>query len=221
MISSLSRVVVTCGPSYEPIDEVRRITNQSTGKLGIQLSNRLVGEGWRVTCLKGVGALHPEPLASDVENLSFTTNDHLLAKLEALPNRNEVAAVFHAAALCDFKVRAVRNAEGHSATAAKLSSRAGELTLVLEPATKLIGQLRGLFPNARIVGWKYELEGTRDEVIAKGTRQIVENNTDLCVLNGRAYGAGFGVLHPRGDLVDLPHNDALYDWLAKWMREPD
>src|SRR5687768_4958152 len=115
MSSSLSRrVVITCGPSYEPIDEVRRITNQSTGKLGIRLSNKLAAEGWSVTCLKGVGAMHPEALAAEVEGVRFTTNDHLLERLEALPEREQVAAVFHAAALCDFKVRAVQDAAGDS-----------------------------------------------------------------------------------------------------------
>ena len=39
------KVIVTCGPSYEPIDEVRRITNFSTGELGILLANRLTRAG--------------------------------------------------------------------------------------------------------------------------------------------------------------------------------
>lgn len=218
--SPSGRVVVTCGPSYEPVDEVRRITNLSTGKLGIRLSNRLAADGWSVTCLKGVGALHPEPLAATVEHQRFTTNDRLLELLESLPDREQVAAVFHAAALCDFKVRTVQDATGASAASSKISSRAGEMTILLEPATKLITQLRRIFPKARIVGWKYELEGSRDEVIEKGTRQLRENATDLCVLNGRAYGTGFGALRPDGALTHLANYDALCDWLAAWLREP-
>jgi phosphopantothenoylcysteine synthetase/decarboxylase len=217
--SPSGRVVVTCGPSYEPIDEVRRITNQSTGKLGIRLSNRLAADGWSVACLKGVGAQHPEPLSESVERIRFTTNDHLLERLEALPERDQVAAVFHAAALCDFKVRTVQDSTGTSIGSTKISSRAGEMTLILEPATKLISHLRRIFPQARIVGWKYELEGSRDEVIAKGTRQLQENETDLCVLNGRAYGTGFGALRPDGTLTHVANYDALCDWLAAWLRE--
>ena len=52
----MTRVVVTCGPSYEPIDEVRRLTNFSTGELGILLANALSSAGYDVLCFKGVGA---------------------------------------------------------------------------------------------------------------------------------------------------------------------
>ena len=214
----LRRVVVTCGPSYEPIDEVRRITNQSTGKLGIRLSNRLAAAGFQVTCLKGVGALHPEPLFPEVELVRFTTNDHLLERMTALAEREQVAAVFHAAALCDFKVRTVQDEAGVATGTAKLSSRTGELTLILQPATKIIGHLRPLFPDARIVGWKYELEGSREEVIEKGARQLRENGSDLCVLNGRAYGSGFGALTPDGTLTQIAGYDPLCDWLCDWLR---
>ena len=41
----MSRVIVTCGPSFEPIDQVRRITNFSTGELGILLANALTSAG--------------------------------------------------------------------------------------------------------------------------------------------------------------------------------
>lgn len=214
---SKGRVVVTCGPSYEPIDEVRRITNHSTGKLGIELSNLLAARGWSVVCLKGVGATHPVPLSPGVQRLPFSTNDHLLERLAALSKDGDVVAVFQAAALCDFKPRHVTDASGADVGSAKLSSRIGELTIVLEPATKLIGHMRGLFPRAALVGWKYELVGSREDVIAKGKRQLDENKTDLCVLNGSAYGPGFGVLDLRGALTHVAGYDALCEWLAAWL----
>ena len=54
-------IVVTCGPSYEPIDAVRRITNFSTGELGIILANTLRNAGHTVTCLRGVSATSSPP----------------------------------------------------------------------------------------------------------------------------------------------------------------
>ncbi len=213
------RAVVTCGPSYEPIDRVRRITNHSTGKLGVLLSNRLARAGWQVACLKGVAATHPEPLLGSVEHIPFSTNDHLGERLRALPARAEVTAVFHAAALADFQVKEVRGATGRLLESAKISSRAGELTIVLEPAVKLLPELRALFPQARIAGWKYELDGTRDEALDAGRRQIAENGTGLCVVNGAAYGRGFGALAPDGALAELADCDALCEWLAAWAGE--
>jgi len=40
------KVIITCGPSYEPIDEVRRLTNFSTGELGVQLSDSVIRPIW-------------------------------------------------------------------------------------------------------------------------------------------------------------------------------
>ena len=71
------KVIVTCGPSYEPIDQVRRLTNFSTGELGIHLSNQLARAGFEVFCLKGSGATHPGP--GEQCHLSlFDTNDDSL-----------------------------------------------------------------------------------------------------------------------------------------------
>jgi phosphopantothenoylcysteine synthetase/decarboxylase len=204
------RVLLTCGPSYEPIDDVRRITNFSTGQLGVRLANALTHAGHAVTCFKGVGATTHERVES-ARVVPFSTNDDLLARLAAVERREEIDAFLHAAALSDFKVQ--RDGSGER----KLSSRAGSFTLTLVPAAKVIAKLRGLFPRARIVGWKYELDGTREEALAKGARQIAENATDACVVNGAAYGHGFGVLRPGEPLVALEEKAALVAWLVQWL----
>src|SRR5688572_16470633 len=154
------RVVVTCGPSYEPIDEVRRITNFSTGELGILLTNHLAKNGCEVVCFKGVGATSQERV-SGARVVPFATNEHLRGELEGLEQREKISAVFHAAALCDYRVKSVLSSAGVEVAATKIPSRVGELILTLEPATKLIEILRDLFPVSRIVGWKYDLIGSR------------------------------------------------------------
>lgn len=213
------RIIVTCGPSFEPIDQVRRITNMSTGKLGILLANRLSRSGWEVTCFKGELATCPDELIG-AERITFSTNDDLLKRLTRLPYRDEVSAIFHSAALCDFKVKQARVGADETAPAAgKLSSRSGEITLTLEPATKLIGHLRGLLPQARIVGWKYEVDGTRADAMEKGWNQIAQNGTDACVVNGPAYGEGFGILERSGsNTVHMDDRRVLCEWLAGWVR---
>ena len=211
---------MTCGPSYEPIDEVRRITNHSTGKLGHLVSNHLARAGWQVTCLKGIGATHHGEVVEGVERLPFSTNEHLLERLERIPNREGIVAVLHAAALADFKVKQVFRGAGEPVEAPKISSRIGEVSIVLEPAKKVIGALRALFPNSKIAGWKYELAGTSEEIIEKGLRQISDNRTDACIVNGRAYGPGFGVVESGKVPAHLVGYDALCDWLAEWLDRP-
>jgi phosphopantothenoylcysteine synthetase/decarboxylase len=209
------RIVITSGPSYEPIDQVRRLTNFSTGELGTLLAEGFAEAGHNVLFFRGVASTFPPPLWP-VEVIPFTTNDDLAEGLMRLPAREEATIVLHAAALCDFKVREIVDEKGDTVQGEKVSSRAGIFKLTLEPATKLIATLRKMFPSSILVGWKYELEGTADEVRAKGRRQIDECLTDACVLNGNAYGSGFGVISRSGEQVHVPDKAALCRFLIEW-----
>jgi len=175
--------LVTCGPAYEPIDAVRCITNHSTGELGTMLSEALAAAGFAVTCLRGSMATHPAPAGAQV--LAFGTNESLIEILEAI---DPPAAIFHAAALCDFSV--VRDAGAPE----KIRSDTPELRLVLKPSAKVLPLLRPLFPEALIAGWKYEVDGTRQDAVERGRHQIAKCNTNACVVNGPAYGEGLGIL---------------------------
>ena len=199
------KIIVTCGPSYEPIDEVRRITNFSTGTLGTRLASALAEAGHEVICLKGVASTTSEKV-SQAETVPFTTNADLLERLEELGQTRSVGAIFHAAALADFKV----SWEGVGRR--KISSREGPITLTLVPAEKVIGKLRGYFPEAKLIGWKYELDGGMEELLEKGERQMAENHTDYCILNGVAYGEGFGVQERGNALIHCVDPQTLCGW---------
>src|SRR5262245_60089775 len=94
------RCIVTAGPTYEPLDQVRRLTNFSTGRLGSELVNFLAARGHEVTLLIGQQATYRgERQAQHVE--TFTTTSNLRERLLALSSE-AVDAVFHAAAVSDF-----------------------------------------------------------------------------------------------------------------------
>ena len=212
------KVVVTTGPSYEPVDEVRRLTNFSTGELGVMLSEKLAVAGFDVLCLKGTAATHPHD-PSGAEIRPFTTNDDLYKQLESLSRTESVGAVFHVAALCDYKVKHVEGADGSHCQSAKIDSRGGPLTIVLEPARKVIAEMRRLFPQAILVGWKYELNGSRNEALAKAWRQLRENRTDACVLNGRAWGSGFAFCTPPDAIRELDGKSEVVKFLPPWLEQ--
>jgi phosphopantothenoylcysteine synthetase/decarboxylase len=193
--------VVTCGPASAPLDSVRRITNFATGEIGSILSQVLQVAGWDVICLRGEGSTFPAPEGIDVR--VFSTNDSLAALFQSLPAAPK--AIFHAAALCDFQVASIEGAAGMK----KIPTRDGALTLHLEPAPKILPRLREWFPQAFIVGWKYELDGDRPAALAKGVAQIRECRTDACVVNGAAYGEGFGILLPDGMLMEVADKRGL------------
>ena len=208
--------VVTAGPTYEPLDEVRRLTNFSTGTLGSELANFLVERGHTVALFVGYYALfRGEQKAQRIE--TFTTTADLKSRLQALEG-SSVQAVFHAAAVSDFmfgKIR-VRGAGGEliERTEKKITTRHGTLMAELKPTPKIISELRGWFPRARVVGWKFEVDGDRQAVVAEATKQIARNRTNACVANGPAYGKGFGLVTGPGACEHLADAPALYESLA-------
>ena len=88
--------IVTAGPTYEPLDQVRRLTNFSTGRLGSELASFLTARGHETTLLIGQQASYcGERHARKVE--TFTTTVNLRDRLRALAGA-PVEAVFHAVA---------------------------------------------------------------------------------------------------------------------------
>jgi phosphopantothenate---cysteine ligase (CTP) len=188
--------VVTAGPTYETMDNVRRLTNFSTGRLGTELANYLTAHGHNVTLLLGEQATHGgERRALRVER--FTTTDDLSQILQALA-KLDIGAVFHAAAVSDFMFGKIwlRSAQGELSEikAGKISTRQGTLLAELVPTPKLIASLRTWYPTAKLVGWKFEVDGDRASVLRAAENQLGDCRTDLCVVNGPAYGDGFGLM---------------------------
>jgi phosphopantothenoylcysteine decarboxylase/phosphopantothenate--cysteine ligase len=213
--------IVTAGPAYEPLDDVRRLTNFSTGRLGTTLANYLAARGHNVILLLGEQATYAgERRAQRVE--SFSTAADLRAKLKTLAAK-KVDAIFHAAAVSDFSFGRIFAPDAASKLveikpANKIPTRQGKLLVELLPAPKIIAELRGWFPQTKIVGWKFEADGKRAEAIAAARRQIAECSTDLCVVNGPAYGEGFGLVGKKGDAAHLANPPLLFDALEKFAR---
>jgi len=214
--------IVTAGPTFEPLDEVRRLTNFSTGRLGSELVDYLAARGHEATLLIGQQATYRgERHARQTD--TFTTTANLRERLQSLANP-AVAAVFHAAAVSDFTFGKVwrRSPQGElvELKGGKLSTREGTLLAELLPTPKIIAELRQWYPTARLVGWKYEVEGGRADVIRLAERQLTDCRTDACVANGPAYGAGFGLVKGGGAVTHLPDTASLFAALEEFMRKP-
>jgi len=210
---------VTAGPTYEPLDGARRITNFSTGQLGTELANFLAAHGHDVTLLIGQQATYRgERRAQRVE--TFSTTADLSARLEARAG-NTVGAVFHAAAVSDFAFGKVwSRGPGGALTeiaSGKYSTRHGTLLAELVPTKKIITHLRGWFPETRLTGWKYEVDGVRLDVVRAGEKQIAECHLDACVANGPGYGDGFGLLN-NGACTHIENKAALFEALERLLR---
>jgi phosphopantothenoylcysteine synthetase/decarboxylase len=187
------RCIVTAGPTVEPLDSVRRLTNHSTGTLGTDLANHLAGCGHDVLLLRSRTAT-AAPALHAVTTEAFATAADLLGRFQTHATQEPVA-IFHAAAVGDFQVGAVfrRDDDGRLTPvhSGKFSTRDGSLLAELRPTPKILAQLRDLYPKAWITGWKYEVDGTRDEVLQRARAQLQSCRSDAVVANGPAHGLGF------------------------------
>jgi phosphopantothenoylcysteine synthetase/decarboxylase len=198
------------------LDGVRRLTNFSTGALGTGLANHLAGQGHQVALLRGYYAVTTATVRTDTL-VTFTTTADLGARLQAL-SAQPWHAIFHAAAVSDFSFgrvyRPLPTGELAEVKSGKYSTRDGTLLAELIPTPKIIGSLRDWFPNARLVGWKYEVDGSRADAIAAGAEQLRCCRTDACVVNGPAYGQGFGLVSRALDVAHLGDATELYQALG-------
>jgi phosphopantothenoylcysteine synthetase/decarboxylase len=204
------RVVITGGPSSEPIDEVRVLTNTSTGELAVNLYDRFIDAGHEVDLFLGEGARYGRAAAR-----YFDRNETLARMLAGIAGAHGVNLVLHAAALADFSVTPV-DAAGAPLAAAKISSRAEGVRLLLVPKPKIISELRKFFSNAYLVGWKLEHDGDRATLIEAARQQVCANRLNACVVNGRAYGPGLGFCTEGGLVHGVPDKAAFADFMVSF-----
>ena len=209
------RVIVTCGAGSEQIDQVRFLSNFSTGVGGALLARELHAHDFEVICLRSRLATYPiDPSIAHV--ISFTTNADLATSLEQLSQEEPVAAIFHAAALCDYRVEKITTADGQLLTSGKISTDAGALRMTLQPTLKVITKLRAWFPKSLLVGWKYEVDGTKEEAAAKAEHQIEKYQLDASVANGPVFQNGFEFIPAAGGRESLDSKSTLASFLVKW-----
>ena len=160
------RILITAGPTREPIDAVRYIGNRSSGRMGAALCSAARAAGHSVTAILGpIQVSFPSQIRRvDVE----TTAEMLAAVLGEFPNHD---LLIMAAAVADY--RPVQ------ASAAKIA-RDGVLTLQLESTPDIVAEAgRIKRPDQRTVGFSLETSADADRVRGK----MRQKNLDLIVYN--------------------------------------
>jgi phosphopantothenoylcysteine decarboxylase/phosphopantothenate--cysteine ligase len=162
-------LLITAGPTREPIDPVRFISNRSSGKMGYALAEVALRRGARVLLVTGPVALTP-PAGADVVRVE-TAEQMRETVLERLP---QASVVIKAAAVSDFRPdfapsRKIKR-EGH-----------GPLTLELQPTRDIIAEVaQKAGPGQIIVGFAAEthdaIENARRKLKGKSLQAIVVND---------------------------------------------
>ncbi len=160
-------ILITAGPTREPLDPARYLSNRSSGKMGYALARTAVRRGARVTLISGPVRLDPPPGVKFVQVMTAR-------QMQDAVNRNaaDSSVVVKAAAVADFRPAHAAEQKLKKATAGSM------LELTLNPDI-----LAGLGSNRRpgqiLVG--FAAESNNHE--AEGQRKLEEKNVDLMVVN--------------------------------------
>ncbi len=179
------RVLVSAGPTVEPIDPVRHISNRSSGKMGYAIAARAAELGARVTLVSGPVAL---TAPRGVQILRVHTVEQMMQAVhEQFPSTD---LFISAAAPADYRVA--------SPEERKHKKETGNWTLQLEPTPDILRSLSALRTHQVVVGFAAET----DDVETGARRKLAEKPLDLIVANDVSEpGSGFDVDTNRVTLI--------------------
>ena len=174
------KILITAGPTYEPIDAVRFISNRSSGKMGFAIANAAVLRGADVTLVTGPVNLQTP---RNVSRIDVETAEEMLKVVESHFSKQD--AVIMAAAVADFTPS--RPAEGKI----KKEDLQGErINVELERTRDILESLGEKKDGKVLVGFALET----DDEVRNAKEKLKRKNLDFIVLNNPLVeGAGFGV----------------------------
>lgn len=164
-------VLITAGGTIEPIDDVRCLTNRSTGKTAATIANHLVAAGFNVTYLHSKTALLP---TASCKMESFESFQDLNSQLTNLLQKNIFDAVIHAAAVSDYSIDKFDG---------KLDSSQNDLTLKLKKNPKLIEFIKHFNPTTKLFGFKLTSTDDSDYINQKIISLFEKSNCDFVIHN--------------------------------------
>ena len=206
------KIVVTAGPSREPLDPVRFISNRSSGKMGYALARAAARRGAEVVLVSGPTALAPP---EGVRTVPVVTAEEMRAAV--LAEFDSATAVFMAAAVADYRPR--------STSGNKMKRGGDAIRLDFVPNPDIVAELGARKRNQIVVGFAAETES----LVENARGKLHRKNLDLLVANDvTREDSGFDVdtnavtlLDREGAVTPLPvmTKDAVADRICDWFLE--
>lgn len=210
------QLIVTAGPTIEPIDPVRFLSNHSTGKMGYAIAAELAARGAKVALVSGRTTLDTP---AGVERIDVLSADEMYrAVMDRFPDAD-------GAVMC----AAVADYTPAEFSTSKIKKGAGEMTLQLKRTKDIAAEAGKIKGDRLLVGFALETDNERENAAGKLQRK----NLDFIVLNSlRDAGAGFSgdtnkitIIDSRGVSVDYPLETKteaairIVDRIAEWFGE--
>jgi len=186
-------VLITAGPTREPIDPVRYISNRSSGKMGYALAAAALRRGARVLLVSGPSSLTP-PAAAEF----FPVETAAEMRHAVLAHAAETTVIIKAAAVSDYRPK--------TAAPQKLKRHAA-FQLDLEPTADIVAELSARKKSQIVVGFAAEtenvLENARKKLVSKSLDAIVANDVSQPGL-GMDSDRNAVTIITAGEVVDVP-----------------
>ena len=170
-------VLVTAGPTQEPVDPVRYITNHSTGKMGYAIAQVCMRRGANVTLVSGPSMLEPPQF---IDFVPVTTAKEMFNQVtERSADQN---IIIKAAAVADYRPKNI--------SSEKVKKKDGEMALEMERTDDILAWLGShKRPGQFLCGFSMETEN----VLENSRKKLKKKNVDMIAANSlKTEGAGFG-----------------------------
>lgn len=194
------RVLITAGPTQEPIDPVRYIGNRSTGKMGIAIAEAAAQQGALVTLVCGPSSVES---SDSIKRINVKTAQEMFDAVMEIESEKDVLIL--SAAVADYRPKIVADT--------KIKKKDNGLMIELESTPDILATLGTRKKAGQVlVGFALETDNELENAIDKLNRK----NCDLLVLNSlQNEGAGFGHDTNRVSILDRHNNISNFELKSK------
>lgn len=183
-------ILITAGPTREPIDPVRYLGNRSSGRMGYALAEAALRRGAKVILITGPTALKP-PAATEV--IAVQTAQEMRAAVMANVERSTV--IIKAAAVADFTVRKAADQK---------IKRSGTMSLELEPTPDILKEVGARKGQRIVIGFAAETQ----DALENARKKLHSKSLDAIVVNDVSQ-PGIGFDSERNAVTILTHTETI------------
>lgn len=222
----MKKIIITAGGTSEKIDNVRKITNSSSGKLGMTIANHLLNANKDIMIYYVCSKNSLKPDSDKVKIIEIDGTMDLKNTVENLLTNEHIDYFIHSMAVSDYMTDyvttidrlktsinennnlddAFKNVDKLGGT--KISSYEDNLVIVLKQTPKIISLIKDLSPSTYLVGFKL-LDGVEKEKLIEVAKNLRDkNNCDLVIANDLANirnGEHIGYIIDKSDNIKEAH----------------
>jgi phosphopantothenoylcysteine decarboxylase/phosphopantothenate--cysteine ligase len=167
------KFLVTAGPTIEPLDPIRHISNRSSGRMGVALAAEALRRGANVTLVYGPGTVKPPP---NLKVIRVKTSKEMFNTVIGELKKDKYDVLISAAAVADYAPT--------EPFPVKISTEKNkELKITLKATSKLVNEVKRVSPETFLVIFKAEYNIPEEELIKKSLEKLRSCGANLAVAN--------------------------------------